>query len=91
MQNRIVLKIYGIVQGVFFREFVKVLADKLKIKGYVKNLPDKTVEVVAEGEDGDLRTLLKACHEGPKRAFVEKVDVYHEEASNEFTSFRICF
>jgi len=40
----------GTVQGIFFRQFVKTHADELKLRGFVRNLEDGTVEIVAEGE-----------------------------------------
>lgn len=91
MQARVIIKITGVVQGVFFREFVKELADKLKIKGVVKNLIDGSVEVIAEGEEDALRALANACRRGPKRAIVEDLKVFYEEPTGEFNSFRISF
>jgi len=42
---------YGEVQGVGFRGYVKKLAEELGVTGYVRNLPDGSVEVIAEGEE----------------------------------------
>lgn len=64
---------YGKVQGVGFRKFVKRKADEIGIKGYVKNLPDGTVEVVAQAKDEKvLRDFIEQIKDGPERAFVEK-------------------
>jgi len=49
MLKRMYARVYGLVQGVGFRKFVQIHAIRLGIKGYTKNLPDGSVEVVAEG------------------------------------------
>ncbi len=49
----------GTVQGVGFRATTRNLASRLPVTGYVKNLPDGSVELVAEGERNDLETLLR--------------------------------
>ncbi len=91
MQTRVIIKINGKVQGVFFRQFVKQIADKLRINGSVKNSPDGSVEVIAEGEEEDLRTLVRTCEEGPKGSVIDNTHVYYDEPTGEFTSFRVSF
>lgn len=61
----------GFVQNVSFRDFVKTNADKLGVKGYVKNLPDDTVEAVFEEEEKIIDKLIEKCKEGKRRAKVE--------------------
>lgn len=78
---------YGKVQGVGFRKFVKRKADEFGIKGYVRNLPDGTVEVVAQGEKEVLNKFLEEIKEGPERAVVEKFshkNIQQEEKYHEF-------
>jgi len=82
------LKIYGIVQGVFFRKFTKQKADELDIKGWVRNADDGSVEIKAEATAETLDLFIEWCHNGPQRAVVNKVDVT-ESASGNFTSFEI--
>ncbi len=89
--KRIHLVISGKVQGVFYRDFVRKAAEKLNIKGFVKNLDDGTVEVVAEGEDSKLKELIKECNRGSFLAFVEKIDVKEEKATGDFEEFQIEF
>lgn len=79
----------GIVQGVFYRYSTKRKADELGLAGTVRNLPDGSVEVVCEGDEKQIERLIEWCRQGPKDAFVEKVDVQWLEASGKFTGFSI--
>ena len=84
------LTVHGRVQGVFFRKHVKEKADKLGVKGYVKNGADgNTLEVVAEGEEQQLKELLKFCKIGPTAAKVDHVDFNEAEFENAFGEFVI--
>ena len=67
------LIIHGKVQGVFFRASTKDKAIELGLKGFVRNKPDETVEVIAEGPEKQLRELVAWCHEGPDHSIVELV------------------
>lgn len=87
MLKRLYVRVYGIVQGVGFRKFVQIHAMRLGIKGYAKNLPDGTVEVVAEGHEEALSKLLEYIKRGPPLAEVEKVDYKFIEYKGEFKDF----
>ncbi len=63
----------GKVQGVYFRASTAKQANKLKLKGWVKNLPDARVEIHAQGEDASLQQLLQWCQKGPILAKVSDV------------------
>lgn len=63
---------YGKVQGVGFRKFVKAKADQLGVRGYVRNLPDGTVEVVAQADQQTLERFVEEIKHGPERAAVER-------------------
>jgi len=76
------IAIYGLVQGVFFRATTKAVADQLGIKGLVKNMPDGSVYVEAEGKPLPLEHFLDWCHEGPEKAKVEKVESSEGELKN---------
>ena len=83
------LRIYGLVQGVFFRATMKEVADRLGVKGWVKNLPDGSVEAVVEGPRDKVEQLIRWAHHGPSAARVEKVVVEWEPYRGEFRSFSI--
>lgn len=81
--------IKGRVQGVCFRAFVEDNASSLGVSGWVKNLPDGSVEVTAEGEEDKLKKLESLCNKGPSRANVISVDSDWEEKEGNLQGFRI--
>ncbi|MEM5777067.1 MAG: acylphosphatase [Candidatus Aenigmatarchaeota archaeon] len=87
--KRVHVYISGKVQGVNFRWNTKLVADKLGIKGWVKNLLDGRVEIVAEGEDEKIETFLKYVKKGPLLAKIKKVEIKEEVFKNEFNEFSI--
>ena len=89
MIKRVRLNISGVVQGVFFRASAQGAARKLNVSGFVRNSPDGSVEVVAEGEEAFLNRLIEWCRKGPPGALVEHVSVDWENAENQFHGFNI--
>ncbi|MCD6340503.1 MAG: acylphosphatase [Desulfurococcales archaeon] len=83
------LRIYGLVQGVFFRSTMKQVAYRLGVTGWVRNLPDGSVEAVVEGPEDRVRKIIEWAHRGPPLARVERVEVTWEEYKGEFKDFRI--
>lgn len=81
--------VQGTVQGIFFRQFVKEHADDLKLSGFVRNLEDGTVEVVAEGEDDNLKRLLGFLKTGPAHAQIRNVVVEEKKWSGDFDEFKV--
>jgi acylphosphatase len=82
--------IYGRVQGVLFRYFVRNEATELGLKGYVRNLASgDAVEVQAEGERRQLNELLGQLKVGPPGARVERVEVEWTDYSGQFSDFSI--
>jgi acylphosphatase len=81
--------VHGYVQGVFFRDNAQRTAGSMGLTGWVKNTVDGDVEIVAEGEEKDLKKLLAWCHKGPDIARVEKVDSKWEKPTGEFEHFSI--
>jgi acylphosphatase len=73
------IKVYGRVQGVFFRASTKTQAEALNINGFVRNEPDETVYIEAEGEEENLKKFLAWCQQGPKYAVVDRLDVVESE------------
>ena len=88
MRKHYNITVAGRVQGVFFRASTKTSADHLKIDGFVKNLPDGTVYIEAEGEEDNLKLFTEWCSQGPKAAKVESCEV-HEAAMKNFEQFEI--
>lgn len=69
------IKISGQVQGVFFRKFIKDEADKLGLRGHVRNLETGEVEVIAEGEPEKVDALATICKKGPAHSQVKGTDI----------------
>ncbi|HDZ89530.1 MAG: acylphosphatase [Deltaproteobacteria bacterium] len=88
---RVHLIIEGRVQGVWFRESTRREAVSLRVYGWVKNLPDGTVEALIEGPEDQVKKLVSWCHEGPPSAKVTRVRERPETWQGEFSSFDIAF
>jgi acylphosphatase len=87
--ERLHATIAGRVQGVSFRYFVVEQADKLNLRGWVRNHWSGTVEVTAEGTRQDLELLLAAVREGPPMAVVDDVCFDWLPATGEFIGFDV--
>ncbi len=85
---RVHLRIYGQVQGVFFRASTEAEARRLGLTGWVRNCPDGSVEDVAEGPRAKLENLVVWCRHGPAHARVDHVEIEWSEATGEFSGFR---
>lgn len=83
------LIVSGRVQGVYFRAETSDQAAALGLTGWVKNRPDRSVEVVVEGSREDVEKLISWCRQGPPVAEVSGVDVAWENYTGEFTKFKI--
>ncbi|MBC7081243.1 MAG: acylphosphatase [Thermoplasmatales archaeon] len=86
--KRVSVRIYGKVQGVWFRAHTKEMADKLGLCGWVKNMPDGSVWAVFEGDERRIEEMIEWCHHGPPLARVERVEINEEEPKGE-KDFRI--
>lgn len=82
------VRVTGRVQGVSFRWYTQEQARRLGVAGWVRNEPDGTVLVHAEGEDEAVDALVAWCHEGPGMARVRDVAV-RDAAASGTTSFDI--
>lgn len=80
--------ISGHVQGVFFRDTCRRMAERLGVSGWVRNLPDGNVEAVFEGADGEVGRLMEWSRHGPPHAVVEDVRVQSEPPEG-ITGFQI--
>ena len=82
--------VHGRVQGVFFRDFARINAQRLGLTGWVRNLPDGyTVEILAQGPRSQLEKLLKILRQGPPEARVDKLDAEWGEHTERYGSFRV--
>lgn len=81
--------VHGRVQGVNFRYYTLQTANQLGLTGWVRNLPDRTVEVVAEGTPAALERLLAFLHAGPPSAHVTRVNAEWRAATGAFDRFEI--
>ena len=89
MNQRIELTAKGIVQGVGFRFSVRSYASKMGLKGFVRNLPNRNVEIIAEGKKEALKKLIEFVRKGGHYARIEQVEEKWFNAKNEFSSFDI--
>ena len=87
--DRVHLIVQGRVQGVGFRYSTRLEAIQLGLTGYVRNLSDGTVEIVAEGVSPAMNQLLEWVKQGPPAALVKQVDIAYRPANGEFSDFTI--
>jgi len=88
-KNRVHIFVSGLVQGVFFRSETRARAEELGLFGWVRNLPDGQVEILAEGEKEKLEKLVEWVKRGPEIARVNGLDVEWQEYKGEFKDFEI--
>lgn len=81
----------GRVQGVFFRSFVQSHARKLGLSGYVRNLPDGSVELRAEGQRARLEELAGLLRAGPPASSVKEVVADWSEYTGEYSGFHVVY
>ncbi len=81
----------GTVQGVGFRFTAERLARRFQVTGFVRNLDDGRVEVVAEGEEDELTGLLQAVRESGMKYYIRDAEVHWSEAHETFTGFKITY
>jgi acylphosphatase len=79
----------GRVQHVGFRYFARARAEELELTGYVRNLPDGSLRVVAEGELSALEAYADYLRSGPPLARVRNVDIFRSPYTGSFSSFDI--
>jgi acylphosphatase len=81
VRRRVVVR--GLVQGVFFRDSVRRLAERYGVAGWVANRRDGAVEAVFEGEPEAVERLIRFCREGPPGARVDSVEITEEQPGGE--------
>ena len=90
-QQRIHLLVSGKVQGVFFRQALKVIAKKNNVSGWVRNLKDRRVEAVLEGDNNSINSVIEWTRVGPANSRVDDIKVINEEFENEFLTFDVLY
>jgi acylphosphatase len=88
-KTRVHIFVSGRVQGVFFRQKTKQESERLRVTGWVRNLPEGRVEAVFEGEETAVKELEEYCHHGPSSAVVTNVDSIWEPYRGEFSDFKV--
>jgi acylphosphatase len=89
--QRVRLFVSGRVQGVFFRQTLRVMARKNNVHGWVRNLRDGRVEAVVEGEYHDVSHIVEWCHAGPASAEVDDLEIRNEEYTGEYSEFEVLY
>ena len=83
--------VFGKVHGVWFRDSTQQEAVNLEITGWVKNIPDGTVYLEAEGEENNLKNLERWIHIGSPLSRVDRVDLQWSEPTNTYSTFEVIF
>lgn len=86
--KHIQIRVFGKVQGVWFRKNTEEKARELGVKGIVMNEPDGSVYIEAEAEDKVLEEFIDFCKEGPEYARVQHIVLTEEDLKN-YSEFRI--
>lgn len=90
--RKVHLYITGKVQGVFFRQTLKVVAKKNNSRGWVRNLEDGRVEAMIEGRNVDISHIIEWCNTGPANSRVEQVEIKDEKyIKDEFSDFNVLY
>ncbi|MGB6463526.1 MAG: acylphosphatase [Nitrosotalea sp.] len=88
-QKRVHLYVSGKVQGVYFRQGMKETAEKNNVKGWVRNLSNKRVEAVLEGEESNVGAVIDWSNFGPPGAIVKELKVVNGDNIEELADFEI--
>ena len=91
MKSKALVNYQGRVQGVGFRFTTYELAKRYQVSGYVKNLPDSSVELVAEGEEDELQKFFDSILKSPVGHFIQRHTIDWREADSAFSDFQIRF
>ena len=86
MRKRVI--VHGRVQGVFFRDTTRRMAESRGVAGWIRNNPDGSVEAAFEGDADAVDAMVRFAHEGPRGAAVESVEAFDEEPEGA-TGFRV--
>jgi acylphosphatase len=87
--QRVIIKVFGQVQGVGFRWYTRRMAQDLGLTGWVCNEPDDSVKILAEGERDKLEKLVDWCRQGPESAQIDNVEAEWTKTKEEFKDFTV--
>lgn len=90
-KKHVKIQIYGLVHGVFFRDTTRRVAKNKKLTGFVKNMPDGSVLIEAEGPEDRLNELIAFAKIGPKWAKVERFEYEFSNNLQNYTKFKFAF
>jgi len=88
MKKSVRLYIEGVVQGIFYRSFIKENAERYNVKGFVRNLEDGRVEIFLEGDSNGVNKMIEIAKKGPKHSQIKNVQIKPEKFQD-FKSFKI--
>ena len=88
-QKRVHVFVTGRVQGVFFRQATKVIAIKNNVTGWVRNLDDGRVEILIEGDDKCIDSVIAWCDCGLANSRVDDIQINNENYLGSFESFEV--
>tara|TARA_B110000014_G_scaffold170281_1_gene120955 strand:+ start:265 stop:543 length:279 start_codon:yes stop_codon:yes gene_type:complete len=91
VKQRIHIFLTGKVQGVFFRQATKVVAIKNNVTGWVKNLENGEVEILLEGDDKNVNSVIDWCRNGPANSRVDEVKIEQQEFSGQYSNFEVSY
>ena len=89
VQKRVHIFVNGRVQGVFFRQATKVIAIKNNVTGWVRNLDDGRVEILIEGDDKCIDSVIAWCDCGPANSRVDDIQINYENYLGSFENFEV--
>ena len=90
MKKSLRLYVTGIVQGIFFRKFIKENAERYNVKGFIRNLEDGRIEIFLEGNTNEVNKMIELCKKGPKHSQIRTVDIKPEKFQD-FKEFKILY
>ncbi|MFH0978888.1 MAG: acylphosphatase [Candidatus Woesearchaeota archaeon] len=89
MRKLLKVKVFGSVQGVGYRHFVRMNAESLNLSGNIRNLPDGSVEAVFVGQEEDLKKMLEICRKGSAFSKITKVVEEWSNPDESFNGFKV--
>ena len=91
MSKRVLIHVYGLVQGVALRWMVQEKAQSLHLTGYVKNLSDCSVEIMASGQESDLKELIMWLQTNPGISQIADLKIAWPKKTETYQDFKILF